>query len=464
MSALHYIYKQVFSVASFLLLTTFALAQDGPQPPPSAAAPAAAQPAAPKPAATSTATQAAPSKPAAAAQPMPTVIPGKGALPPGAILVPSTPVKPKVKKKPLLGTETAVVTPGQVPANGIASPTAAKPTTAVPSMPPMPRNPFELKSHSVAPTPPATPSTASSSTASASSSTATVATPAPKADTSKKVAVAVPYKGDVNNPFDLPPNTPSTSKEDVKGGNATASSLSNVDNTISKPEKTPWENPFKKIFNRSDKEESHFILFAVLFGALIYLAFVMTVYQPQVSKIWGAFTNEQALASLYRERGGQMSFHYWVIYTLFAVSTGVFCYQIAHYFGARMHSALLGLGLCMFGVALVTFFRHTFLKIIAAIFPFFKEVNLYIFTITIFHLAMGLLLVPFVIFIAFAPASMQTVALYAGLGLVGFIYILRSVRGLMIATKYILEYRFHFLLYLCAVEIAPLLILIKLGM
>ena len=159
-----------------------------------------------------------------------------------------------------------------------------------------------------------------------------------------------------------------------------------------------------------------------------------------------------------------MSFHYWVIYALFAVSTGVFGYQIAHYFKVPMSGAVVGLSLCMFGVALITFFRHTFLKIIATIFPFFKEINLYIFTITIFHLTMGLLLVPFVIFIAFAPNSMQTIALYAALIMVGFVYLLRSIRGFMIATKHILEYRFHFLLYLCAVEIAPLLILIKLGM
>jgi hypothetical protein len=387
-------------------------------------------------------------------------------LPPGAILVPSTPIKPKAKKKVLTGTETAVVTPGTVPGAApksiVIAPAAgaAKPAALPPTMPLMPSNPFDLKSH----TPTSTTPSATASTATPPSTTAATTTPT-KPDTTKKVAVAVPYKGDVNNPFDLPPNASSVSKESGKtGSDAAVSSLSNVDNELRKPEKTPWENPLKKIFNRTDKEESHFILFAVLFGALIYLAFVMTVYQQQVSKIWGAFTNEQALASLYRERGGQMSFHYWVIYALFAVSTGVFCYQVAHYFGVHIHSALVGLGLCMFGVALVTFFRHTFLKIIASIFPFFKEINLYIFTITIFHLAMGLLLVPFVIFIAFAPASMQAIALYGGLGLVGLIYILRSIRGLMIATKNILEYRFHFLLYLCAVEIAPLLILIKLGM
>ncbi len=433
------LYKNICTVASFLLVTSFSMAQDGPQlPAPPKPAPAAQPTPAPAPAAP---------KP----QPMPTVITGNGKLPPGAILVSDKP-KPKPRPKPPV---TATGLPGAPPTTIVppASTTGgvAKPATA--PMQGVPNNPFEVKS------------TATTNNATA---TTTSATPvAAKPDTAKKVVEKIPYKGDPNNPFDLLENATAIGKT-IEGNTSTngktPSAMIGVDNSISKPETTPWENPFKKIFNRSDKEESHILLFGVLLSALIYLAFVMTVYQQQVSKIWGAFTNEQALAALYRERGGQMSFHYWVIYTLFAVSTGVFCYQVAHHFNVKMNSALVGLSLCMLGVALITFFRHTFLKIIAAIFPFFKEVNLYIFTITIFHLAMGLLLVPFVVFIAFAPDSMQTIALYAGLGLVGFIYILRSVRGLMIATKQILEYRFHFLLYLCAVEIAPMLILIKLGM
>jgi hypothetical protein len=212
-----------------------------------------------------------------------------------------------------------------------------------------------------------------------------------------------------------------------------------------------------------DSNPSHFVLFTVLFSMVIFLAFVMTVFQQQVSKIWGAFGNEQALLSLYREQGGRMSIHFWVIYALFVVSTGVFGYQAARYFsgGADMGGAFIGLLLCMSAVALAAFFRHALLKIIAAIFPFYKEINQYAFTISIFHQAMGLVLVPFVIFVAFAPPTLQGVGLYIGLGLIGLIYVYRAIRGLIIGSKYVFENRFHFLLYLCTVEIAPMIIILK---
>ena len=406
-------YRSVSFVLSFFLVSNSLFAQEiGPQLP------------APQPTPKPTAPVAAPTP--AQVPPVATTPTRPPGIPANAIILPPDPIRPKPKKKTLLppngSTNTAVV---------------ATPTPPTATKPLLPANPFDV---TAAKTP----------------------TVAPQPDTAKKRPEPIPYKGDINNPFDLPPTSVGAAVEKpASTENKATTSVAHKETHI---EKTPWENPLKKIFNKGDKDSSQLLLFAVLFSALIYLSFVMTVYQQQVSKIWGAFTNEQALASLYRERGGQMSFHYWAIYALFVISTGVFCYQVARHFGAPMNGALVGLTICMFGVALVTFFRHTFLKIIAAIFPFFKEVNLYIFTITIFDLTMGLLLVPFVIFIAFAPESLRSVALYAALSLVAFVYALRSVRGLMIATKHILEYRFHFLLYLCAVEIAPLLILLKLGM
>jgi hypothetical protein len=40
-------------------------------------------------------------------------------------------------------------------------------------------------------------------------------------------------------------------------------------------------------------------------------------------------------------------------------------------------------------------------------------------------------------------------------------YISRQLRGLFIAMPYIFSYKFHFLLYLCTIEIAPLAVLYK---
>jgi Domain of unknown function (DUF4271) len=397
----------------------------------------------------------APAQPPAATTPAPAPAQPKFTVPP--IIHPADPI---VRKKP----KPKVVAP--VVINGVVQtpPAAGKPAAVVAParMPQMPvfRNPFDK---TPAKTPPPAPSNVAAATPAVPASTNSAAVSPVALDTTKKVAAApidTTYKGDPNNPFEIPQNAvKTTTTTTIVAGRAITHSNDNIINTP----REPYISPFKRIFNKMDNNPSHFVLFAVLFCLVIFLSFVMTVYQQQVSKIWGAFGNEQALLSLYREQGGRMNIHFWVIYTLFVVSTGVFGYQAARYFGAPMGGAFIGLLLCMAAVALAALFRHALLKIIASIFPFYKEINQYAFTISIFHQAMGLILVPFVIFVAFAPAALQGIGLYCGLGLIALIYIYRAVRGLIIGSKYVFESRFHFLLYLCTVEIAPMVIILKMA-
>jgi hypothetical protein len=48
------------------------------------------------------------------------------------------------------------------------------------------------------------------------------------------------------------------------------------------------------------------------------------------------------------------------------------------------------------------------------------------------------------------------------LSLLVILYLLHAVRGMVIANRFIFLYQFHFLLYLCVIEIMPALYLYKL--
>ena len=71
-------------------------------------------------------------------------------------------------------------------------------------------------------------------------------------------------------------------------------------------------------------------------------------------------------------------------------------------------------------------------------------------------------MVPANILIAYAPQTMTSSLVYAAIGLVGLVYLFRSLRGLFIANRFLLFHKFHFLLYICTVEIAPIIIFLKL--
>ena len=68
------------------------------------------------------------------------------------------------------------------------------------------------------------------------------------------------------------------------------------------------------------------------------------------------------------------------------------------------------------------------------------------------------------IFIAFAPSNLKLILIYLAFILIIGIYSFRVLRSLFLASKYISLHKFHFFMYLCTIEIAPVLILAKIIM
>jgi hypothetical protein len=106
--------------------------------------------------------------------------------------------------------------------------------------------------------------------------------------------------------------------------------------------------------------------------------------------------------------------------------------------------------------------KHLLIKIIANIFPISKEMRLYAFTITIFCSVLGFFLIPLNAFLAYAPDSLILSAFWISTGVIILTYLFRALRSFFIGGRYIASHQFHFLLYICTVEIAPFLVLIRL--
>ncbi|MCB0639495.1 MAG: DUF4271 domain-containing protein, partial [Lewinella sp.] len=105
--------------------------------------------------------------------------------------------------------------------------------------------------------------------------------------------------------------------------------------------------------------------------------------------------------------------------------------------------------------------KHLLLAILGAIFPFRAEVKRYSFTIMVFSYLLGVVLAPACFLISYAPDNWARPLIYVVLGLIVIVYFLRSARGLFIANRFVFSHQFHFLLYICAVEIVPALTLYK---
>jgi hypothetical protein len=203
--------------------------------------------------------------------------------------------------------------------------------------------------------------------------------------------------------------------------------------------------------------------FGVTTLVLLTLAFFMTLLQGPIAKVFQAFANENAFNQIYREREGRGFGVYNILYFPFLINLGVFLFYILHHFQIHFNANLvLQLGICVAGVLIAFSLKHLVLWLIGLIFPVNREVSRYNFIMLIFGSSLGLLLGPINILLAYGPQNLHEVLIWGTISTIGLVYAFRSVRSLWLAGRIFASHQFHFLLYICTVEIAPVLTVVKL--
>lgn len=210
-----------------------------------------------------------------------------------------------------------------------------------------------------------------------------------------------------------------------------------------------------------DTERSKNYLFWVFFLVLAFFTTVVSITRKRLEQSYRAFLNDNFLRQLHRVNQGSFSLSYFLLYLSFFLNAGIFIYLAANYFGANLPQNFSWVFLVCLGASLAFLFKHLLLLFIRAVFPISKEVKLYSFSIMVFSIILGIVLLPINILAAFAPVGLIKIAIWGGLGAIIVIYLFRVLRSLSIASRYIMLHSFHFLLYLCAVEILPIIVLLK---
>jgi hypothetical protein len=203
--------------------------------------------------------------------------------------------------------------------------------------------------------------------------------------------------------------------------------------------------------------------FGVTTFVLLSLAFFMTLLQGPIAKIFQAFANENAFNQIFREREGRGFGVYNILYFSFLVNLGVFLFYLLHHFQINFNANLvLQLGICVAAVVAAFGLKHFVLWLMGFIFPISREVSRYNFIMLIFGSSLGLLLGPINILLAYGPQNLHEVLIWGTISTIGLVYAFRSVRSLWLAGRIFASHQFHFLLYICTVEIAPVLTVVKL--
>lgn len=213
-----------------------------------------------------------------------------------------------------------------------------------------------------------------------------------------------------------------------------------------------------------EKEDVYkrFVFISVLL-MVISLTLAVTFFRLLLVKIWEAFRSDVLLHQLQREQVAGTTLAYSILYLLFLMNAGLFTFLGLRYFNIEIAgSNIATLGVLTLGISGYFLLKHLMLRFIGFTFPIRKEVSAYEFTIVIFNIVIGLFLAAGILFLAYSPASTTKYWLYGIAAVVSGAYLFRHLRGMFIAAPFLGNHKFHFLLYLCTVEIAPVVLIAKL--
>ena len=273
------------------------------------------------------------------------------------------------------------------------------------------------------------------------------------------------------NPFDLTPRIKAAKEAERAAGKIDVAPANPFDIVRSKPAPLPdvlipeiSEEEKKYINVAAIKETFRRFFFIAFMGMLVLLTISFTLFRNSFAKAWRAFLNDNMLTQIHREQGSIAHFPYLLMNLIFFVNLALFIMSAAHIFDLQlMDRSNWEIFFILLGAIIVIFvLKHLLIKIIANVFPLSKEMRLYAFTITIFCAILGLFLIPLNALLAYAPDNLIISTFWISIGVVLLTYLFRALRSFFIGGRYLASHQFHFLLYICAVEIAPLLILIRL--
>ncbi len=195
---------------------------------------------------------------------------------------------------------------------------------------------------------------------------------------------------------------------------------------------------------------------------LLILAVLLTLYRKLFARSYSSFLNDNLLFLFYREQEGRAGNPMWLLFLILPLNLGLFAYMVCnHYKIVFAPTAWAQLGICMALALSATGLKVLVLTCMANLFSIGKEISRYIFLILVFGVVLGVFLSPFNILLAYVPETFHKTIVYIIAVLVGLTYAFRAFRALLVANKFIVSHLFHFLLYICTVEILPLLIFVK---
>lgn len=214
----------------------------------------------------------------------------------------------------------------------------------------------------------------------------------------------------------------------------------------------------EEIHRPNSKDSLFYLIVAILF----FFASIRISFEKYFQNLLTLFFRVSLRQQQIREQVLQTPLPSLLLNILFVISAGLYACFLLHYsrWGAGINFWVLYLN-CMGLLAAIYLVKFVVLKFIGWVFSISRATDIYIFIVFLVNKMLGIFLLPFLIVIIFSGQEWREVFITISLAMVFVLWAYRVLASYGPVRNEIKLTPFYFFLYLCAFEMAPLLLIYK---
>jgi Domain of unknown function (DUF4271) len=213
---------------------------------------------------------------------------------------------------------------------------------------------------------------------------------------------------------------------------------------------------------KSKKAKSMDWVFYLIAGLILLMALIKFFFARYFANLFRVFFNTSLRQGQLTDQLLQAKLPSLFFNLFFIISAGTYAYFLLQQYGfITNQQQWLLLGTCIAGLGLVYVVKYSTLKFTGWVTGYKSSTDIYIFIIFLIGKILGIILIPFMVLIAFAKLPIASAAALISQLVVGLLFLLRFIRSYGLLQNQLKVSRFHFFLYIAGVEIIPLLLLYK---
>jgi hypothetical protein len=201
----------------------------------------------------------------------------------------------------------------------------------------------------------------------------------------------------------------------------------------------------------------------ILLSSLVAIGWTRVFYNKFILLVFKAAFNYQLSYKLFRENNSVYQRTSFLFNIHFVLSISLFIYLCLHYYLVFPENKNHALYFLIISVIVLSFYllKYVVYKILAYIIKEENVTNEYLHNTFIYNKILGITLLPLIISIPYIMPLLQEPLIILGLITIAIFFIMSLVRGFVVTMKTNISI-FYLILYLCVLEILPILVLLKL--